>query len=189
MSKYKIVALFGESGCGKDTIKNHLFLVNPDLFHPIIMSTTRPKRDYEKEDSDYHFLTPEEFTQKIFNGDILEAQMFNDWAYGLDENDLVEDKINIGAFSIDSIETILEQCPNIELIPIRIVVDDKTRLERAISREENPNCEEICRRFLSDKKDFSFIDFEHCIIPNDTRPAIAATMIVNYLLNNNRSIK
>lgn len=185
MSKYKIVALFGESGCGKDTIKKYLFLEKPDLFYPIVMSTTRPKRDYEKEDFDYHFLTPEEFTQKIFNGDILEAQMFNDWAYGLDANDLVEDKINIGAFSIDSIETILEQCPNIELIPIRIVVDDKTRLERAMNREENPNCEEICRRFLSDKKDFSFIDFKHWIIPNYTKPSAAATMIVNLLDSNN----
>lgn len=188
MSKYKIVALFGESGCGKDTIKKYLSLENPDLFHPIIMSTTRPKRDYEKEDSDYHFLAPEEFTQKIFNGDILEAQLFNNWAYGLDENDLVEDKINIGAFSIDSIETILEQCPNIKLIPIRIVVDDKTRLKRAISREENPNCEEICRRFLSDKKDFSFIDFKHWIVPNDTKPSTAAIMIIN-LLDNNGGIK
>ena len=188
MSKYKIVALFGESGCGKDTIKKYISLLHSQFFHLIIMSTTRPKRDYEKEDVDYHFLTSEEFTQKIFNGNILEAQMFNDWAYGLDENDLVEDKINIGAFSINSIETILEQCPNIELIPIRIVVDDKTRLERAISREENPNCEEICRRFLSDKKDFSFIDFKHWIVPNDTKPSTAAIMIVN-LLNNNGSLK
>ena len=184
MSKYKIVALFGESGCGKDTIKKYLFLEQPNLFHPIIMSTTRPKRDYEKENVDYHFLTTEEFTQKIFNEDILEAQMFNNWAYGLDKNDLVEDKINIGAFSINSIETILEQCPNIELIPIRIVVDDKTRLERAINREENPNCEEICRRFLSDKKDFSFIDFKYWIIPNDTLPSVAADMIIN-LVNSN----
>ena len=31
-------------------------------------------------------------------------------------------------------------------------------MSRAINREKNPNCHEICRRFLADEKDFKNID-------------------------------
>lgn len=48
-----------------------------------------------------------------------------------------------------------------------IKANDKTRLLRSINREKNPNCSEICRRFLADKIDFSNIDFDHEIYLND----------------------
>ena len=44
------------------------------------------------------------------------------------------------------------------IIPIYIEVDDKTRIHRAISREDTqayPKYAEMCRRFLADEEDFS----------------------------------
>jgi len=32
---------------------------------------------------------------------------------------------------------------------------------RCLQRESNPDCEEICRRFLADLQDFDDIPFEH----------------------------
>ena len=44
------------------------------------------------------------------------------------------------------------------IVPVYIEVDDRTRLLRAIAREEReqqPNYEEVCRRFLADAADFA----------------------------------
>ena len=73
----KIVALFGPSCAGKDTIAKHL-KAEMDNTHEIISCTTRPKRDYEQDGVDYYFLTNEEFTQKVLDGSMLEATSFRD---------------------------------------------------------------------------------------------------------------
>ena len=65
----RIVALFGPSGCGKDTIKKSILDNNP-RWNNIIPCTTRPKREGEQEDINYHFLTEEQFAQEVLNGEI-----------------------------------------------------------------------------------------------------------------------
>ena len=159
MNKYKIIALFGESGAGKDTIQNWLVSNFPKEAHKIISCTTRPPRDYEINGQDYYFIDTEFFAQKILNGSMLEATTFNNWGYGTPIDSLEEDKINIGVFNITGIDCLLQD-PRLEVTTIYVRVSDKERLIRILNREENPNCEEICRRFLADRKDFSDIPFE-----------------------------
>ena len=43
-----IIALFGESGCGKDTIKDMLLQQFPEI-KPIMRMTTRPMREGEEQ--------------------------------------------------------------------------------------------------------------------------------------------
>ena len=52
MSRYQIVALFGESASGKDTIQK--YMVSNMGAHGIVSCTTRGKRDYEEEGKDYY---------------------------------------------------------------------------------------------------------------------------------------
>ena len=96
--KINIVALFGKAGAGKDTIQRLLIqhLVNTQN---IISNTTRPKRDYEKDGIDYHFLSVEDFAKKVLNGEMLEATNFNNWFYGTSIDSLNKDKINVGVFN------------------------------------------------------------------------------------------
>ena len=47
MEKIKLLALFGESSAGKDSIQHWLTSTLKNT-HKIISYTTRPKRDYEK---------------------------------------------------------------------------------------------------------------------------------------------
>jgi len=75
MKKIKIIALFGQSGSGKDTLAKCLIKKATNT-HVIISCTTRPKRDYEQDGIDYHFLTNEEFAEKVLDTSMLEATSF-----------------------------------------------------------------------------------------------------------------
>ena len=160
MKKIKIIALFGPSGSGKDTLAKYLVSnISADI-HEIVSCTTRPMRDYEQDGIDYHFLTNEQFTEKVLNGSMLEATSFRNWFYGTPIETLNENKINVGVFNIQGIDCLLKD-DRLDVYPIYIACEDKLRLQRSLNRETNPNCEEICRRFLTDIKDFENIPFEY----------------------------
>ena len=92
---YKIVALFGQSGAGKDTLLDAIIKMDcPFKINKIITTTTRPPREYETEGIDYHFISVEEFAEKILSGEMLEATSFNDWFYGTTINDIKENMVN-----------------------------------------------------------------------------------------------
>ena len=154
-NKIVVIALFGKSGAGKDYLIKTL---PPNEYHKIIPTTTRPKRDYEVNGVDYHFITVGDMTAKVLQGDMIEVTDFNNWFYGTEFSELKEDKINIGIFNIHAIECILQD-ERLEVYPIYINSSPKTRLLRALNREDEPDCLEICRRFLADEKDFDDIDF------------------------------
>lgn len=156
--KIKILALFGPSGSGKDTLVK--ILTKQDNINEIISCTTRPMREYEQDGVDYHFLTVQEFSQKVLDGTMLEATSFRDWFYGTPLESLDENKINVGVFNIQGIECLLKD-PRLDVYPIFIACEDKTRLLRTLNRETSPDCEEICRRFLTDLSDFEEIPFEY----------------------------
>lgn len=168
MKKYKVIALFGPSGVGKDAIQNRI-VSSYEYFNKIISCTTRPKRDYEIDKEDYFFLEPMEFAQKVLDGSMLEATSFRAWMYGTPIDSLKHDKINIGVFNIAGIECLVED-PRLCVVPIYVEVAPKTRLMRALQREENPDCHEVCRRFLADEQDFLNLeskDFDYFCIDNN----------------------
>ena len=72
--KYKIVALIGESGSGKDTVLRETVQKYPEL-HKIITCTTRPPREYEDDGVDYHFYSHEDFIRDIWNKKIIDLNM------------------------------------------------------------------------------------------------------------------
>lgn len=164
--KYKIVALFGESASGKDTICKKIVSEYPFITHALISHTTRPPRDYEINGIDYHFISNVEFAEKVLDGSMLEATCFRDWHYGTALDALDIDKVNIGVFNITGIECLLED-NRLDVYPIYVYASPKTRLIRSLNREQNPDCTEICRRFLSDEKDFSLVDFDYEQIINE----------------------
>lgn len=187
MEKYDIIAIMGQAGAGKDSFLNTL--ANKDYlpqFSPIISCTTRPKRDYEKDGVDYHFLTNEEFAEQVLNGEMLEATVFNNWCYGTSIKSLTKNKINIGVFNPEGVE-ILRDNQNINLTVIYIIADDKTRLLRQLNREENPDCNEIVRRYGTDKNDFSDARIKNIhpdfVIDNGKNQDIEA-LAIEFIFNN-----
>ena len=60
--------------------------------------------------------------------------------------------------TLESYEKVKAYYGEEKVIPVYIETEDGKRLERAIKREkkqESPNFEEVCRRFLADQQDFS----------------------------------
>lgn len=157
-NKIKIIALFGKSGSGKDTIQKWIAANSPAV-HPIVSCTTRPPRDYEEDGKDYIFLSIEEFSKKVINGTMLEATEFRGWFYGTPLDSLDPDKLNVGVFNIAGIDALLEDS-RLEVYPVIVYAPDKVRLLRSLMREETPDCAEICRRFDTDNKDFLQCDFK-----------------------------
>lgn len=156
--KYKIIALTGAAGSGKDTLIYELMnnSENKKYFNRIIRTTTRPKREGETNGVSYHFCDKEEFLKLIKNDSLLEYNVFNNWRYGIQYKDLDINKINIGEFNPYSLREICV-LPNVDVRVFWVTASDNTRLIRQLSRETNPNIEEIFRRYCADKKDFDML--------------------------------
>ncbi len=152
---YKILGIVGPSGCGKDTAARYLSEYEPNKYHYVILSTTRPQRN--SEDNGYNFLSSEDFLAQVLNGNMLNAQEFRGWYYGLSIKSLKEDKINILPMNNIMVEQMLEENrTNIDLKIIYIETNAKDRLIHILNREEDPDCQEIARRFLTDIDDYIF---------------------------------
>ncbi len=151
----KLVALMGKAGSGKDRLLTEI--INRDEykhFQKVINCTTRPIREYEVDGVNYHYLTNEEFTEKVLNGDMIEATDFNHWFYGTMLSTLSTNKINIGVFNPTAVE-ILQDDKRLNVLVIYITAPNKVRLLRQLNREEDPDCYEIVRRFRADEEDFN----------------------------------
>ena len=143
MGKYKLIALYGKSGAGKDTVAKATVSTHPEIFHFVTSCTTRPMRDNEKDGVDYYFLTEREFLREALVGNLLEATEFNGWFYGSSLRAFDIDKINIGVFNPQGILALQSQTDKIDLTVIEVTCEDRIRLIRALEREGTPNCAEI----------------------------------------------
>lgn len=171
MKKYRIYALIGEAGAGKDSVMQAVLKkikLNPQKpVHEIISCTTRPMREGEVEGVNYYYLTNEQFAEKVLNMEMLEATCFNDWFYGTALQSLDENSANIGVFNPDGIDALLES-PLVDVTVFYVHATGKNRLLRQLNREENPDVDEIIRRYKADRDDFFELDFEYQVLPNDT---------------------
>lgn len=154
MEKYKIIALLGQSGSGKDAVLDAVSYLAPKQVNKIIQATTRPKREKEKNGEDYWFLSDLDFKTKINDKEIIGWTCFNNWYYGTPIGSLSAEKPNIGVFNPEAIQK-LQEYENIELTIFEIYASDKERLLRQLNRENNPNVTEIIRRYMADKEDFN----------------------------------
>ena len=153
---YKIIAIMGEAGTGKDSLMQEILKLKPE-FHEIISCTTRPMRQGEAEGVNYYYYTPEYFGDRVLHDEMLECTVFNDWFYGTSYDSVRSDCVNIGVFNPTGVESLLAR-PDVDVKVIRVVAEDKTRLLRQLNREKWPDVREIIRRFNADWMDFEGID-------------------------------
>lgn len=91
---------------------------------------------------------------------MLEATIYKDWYYGTPTSEILPDKINVGIFGPKVIDCLIEEQRNYNIFFTVIETPDKDRLLRSLNREKKVDCSEICRRFLSDEKDFDKFQYK-----------------------------
>lgn len=82
MKTGKLIIISAPSGAGKTTLVKHLLEVSSDLEFSI-SCTTRSARENEIDGKDYHFISTEEFKQKIENQEFAEwEEVYTNIQYG-----------------------------------------------------------------------------------------------------------
>ena len=158
----KLFYLMGKSASGKDTIYKKVKEQMPEL-RPIVIYTTRPIREGEKEGVEYYFVDDDRLEELQQAGKVIELRAYNTvhgiWKYfTADDGQFDREDHLIAIGTLESYVQLRKYFGDEKLIPIYIQVDDGVRLERALARErlqKTPKYEELCRRFLADAADFS----------------------------------
>lgn len=177
---FKVIALMGKAGSGKDALLHEIIHQRPDA-NEMISCTTRPIREGETNGVNYFYLTPEQFGAKVLNGEMFECTEFNNWFYGTSYDALRSDCLNVGVFNPAGIESLLYS-PDIDVKVFYITASDKTRLLRQLNREENPDVMEIIRRFKADMIDFEDLsDIPHIEINNEGSLMDAAVAVLDQI--------
>lgn len=165
----KIFYVMGKSASGKDTIYQRL-MQEYDL-RTVVLYTTRPMREGEKDGKGYHFVTEEEFKRLEEAGKIIEVRAYNTvhgiWYYFTVDDGQVNltehNYLLIG--TLESYQKLREYYGAENFEPLYIEVDDGVRLQRALHREmqqNEPKYAELCRRYLADEKDFAEENLRAC---------------------------
>lgn len=134
------------------------------MLQTIVPYTTRPIRAGEQEGVEYHFTDEAGFQRLLAQGSVVEHRAY-DTCYGVWRYFTVADaNIDLSSQSylmIGTPEAYNKLCSfygEEQVLPVMIELDDGVRLQRALDREkaqDHPKYEEMCRRYLADKQDFS----------------------------------
>ncbi|WP_026656207.1 MULTISPECIES: guanylate kinase [Butyrivibrio] len=160
----KIFLLMGKSSSGKDTIYRELMREKDLGLKKVVSYTTRPMREGETDGVQYLFKNEEEYKQLKADNKIIEERAYNTkcgiWRYFTADDGQIDlsdgDYLIIG--TLESYCYIRDYFGKENVVPVYIDTSARTRLERAMHREdeqENPRYDEMCRRFLADEEDFS----------------------------------
>lgn len=148
----KVIAIIGKSCSGKSTIAK--ILESKYGFNRVVTCTTRPRRDKEQEGIDYFFLSPDSFEEKMNGREFLEVNLFKNWLYGTPYSSFSSDKVNVWVTEPSGLRAILKK-KDVELRIFLLESNDKVRFLRYLTREENPDIQEMIRRYYADEKDFN----------------------------------
>lgn len=155
-----MVTIIGKTASGKDKIVNEL--VSKHGFKKVITYTTRPMRKGEQQDITYHFISEEDFKQKINEGFFAEWKSYitadGVWYYGTALEDLKNGEYNsVIILTPDGYRDVVNKLSK-NPIAIYIYANNTTIKKRLLKRGDNPN--EAQRRLEHDNEDFNGIENE-----------------------------
>lgn len=158
------IVVAGKTCSGKSTIVNKLVSIYG--FSRIITYTNRPKRKGEKDNIDYHFISTEDFEQKIKKGFFAEWKSyeteFGTWYYGTALEDLENAEDNTLVILTPDGCRDVEKIFGNDVKCIYIYANNQTIKERLIARGDNEL--EANRRLAHDNADFKSFEYEADII-------------------------
>ena len=164
-----LVILSGVSGAGKDTVKKELMNKMEDVI-TLPSYTSREPRNGEQEGVEYHFISKDEFKDRIEKNEFYEYDVHHENYYGTSRR-LMNEKIESGKIIIKDIEVngtenLINILKNeIKLITIFLKVDEQELRSRLEKRGESK--ESIDLRLSRLEYEESKIGLYDYVIKND----------------------
>jgi guanylate kinase len=169
----KVFVITGPSGVGKGTLIERLLERIPEL-ELSVSATTREPRPGEVDALDYHFLTPEEFRQRLEAGHFLEHASYSGNHYGTLREE-VERRLDQGRSVVLEIEVqgarqVRDAMP--EAVLIFIAPPDEAVLRERLEGRATDAPEDIEQRLRTAEVELAArSEFPHVVVNDDLQKA------------------
>lgn len=172
-NKGLLLVVSAPSGCGKGTILGEI--LKDDSFYYSISATTRAPREGEQDGVNYHFITKEEFEQRIAQGGMLEYAQYCGNYYGTPKKE-VEQMREAGRDVILEIEVegamkVRAICP--DAVFLFIAPPSVEELRRRLNKRGTEAAEVIEERVSQASRELSYANrYDYIIVNGELGKAI-----------------
>lgn len=172
-NKGLLLVVSAPSGCGKGTILGEI--LKDDSFYYSISATTRAPREGEQDGVNYHFITKEEFEQRIAQGGMLEYAQYCGNYYGTPKKE-VEQMREAGRDVILEIEVegamkVRALCP--DAVFLFIAPPSVEELRRRLNKRGTEAAEVIEERVSQAARELSYANrYDYIIVNGELEKAI-----------------
>ena len=183
----KCIVVSAPSGAGKTTIV-HSLLEEIEALSFSISACSRPPRKKEENGKDYHFISLEEFKEKIKNNEFIEwEEVYKDSYYGTLKKEVegLWSKGKAVVFDVDVIgginlkQQMKEQCLSIFISPLHIDV-----LEERLRKRQTESEEKLVQRISKANEEMKYANKFDVVLVNDeleTAKREAKDIVLKYL--------
>jgi guanylate kinase len=169
----KVFVITGPSGVGKGTLIKKLLERVPDLALSV-SATTREPRTGEEDGVDYHFLTEEQFQERIAAKDFLEYASYSGNHYGTLNSELdrclAKGRSVVLEIEVQGAQQVRAARP--DSVQIFIAPPDESVLRERLSGRGTDSPEAIDRRLKTAEQELAAQDdFDHRVVNDDLEQA------------------
>lgn len=163
------VVIAGPAGAGKDTLRDTLILRYPEIYAPVLSTTSRPKRSGESEGHTYHFWEVEGIRLGLERREFFQAALVhNQQVSCLHVNEIKSLKPEQCGLSIliPITETELRLIKN-DIKTVFLVPPNVTVLKQRLNADRMLGPEEVHRRLEAAEKEMEYAlksNYYHCIV-------------------------
>lgn len=182
MKKGKLLVISGPSGSGKSYVAQ---ILQKEFGYALSVSyATRPPRPLEIDGVSYHFISEEQFSEKIEQKELLEYAKYTTCHYGTPKK-FVEDNLKSGndvILEID-IQGARQVKPNYpDIILFMLVPPDIESLKKRLRGRNDTSEEEMSKRLKIAEGEIAHSDEYDYIIVNNDGGAMAAASTINDII-------
>jgi len=186
--QHKLIIITAPSGAGKTSITRHLMQEFPQLAFSVSAATRQP-RGIEKDGVDYHFMSTEDFQQKIQHNEFVEWEMvYEGKYYGTLKSELEkiwnQDKIPVLDIDVKGAIHVQQQFPQTSLT-LFIEPPSVDELKNRLQSRGTETAESLAARVNKAAYELSFKEHFNKVVVNDNLQSAcaAAVAIVNEFIS------